>query len=62
MASVRGGAFLHENKGGDDPGGLEQNFPAQCELWSDSQVCSSKDGTSSGPPYHCAQTVKVQMR
>lgn len=34
MDSVRGRAFLHENKGGDDPGGLGQNFPAQCELWS----------------------------
>ena len=33
MDSVRGRVFLHENKGRDDPGGLEQNFPAQSELW-----------------------------
>lgn len=30
--SVRGRAFLNENKGKMDPGGLEQNFPVQCGL------------------------------
>ena len=33
MDSLRVRAFLRENKGRDDPGVLEQNFPAQCELW-----------------------------
>lgn len=32
LNSVRGRAFLHENQGKKNPGGLEQNFPVRWEL------------------------------